>query len=172
MHVVSVSVSFEVCFAESSQIVGSWKFLDASFANHPSQYYSYKREESMWVIVEPALSMLRQQEIHLGDCWAGPFNVGTTSFQKNLETKLTKKLSGKLGLNIEGPRPTITWNHNGSTLKGRGPQEPKIVTAVWIISSGLDRITLHRWPKWISCCLNIEGAGSTITQMDSSRLYE
>jgi len=47
MHVVSVSVSLEVCFAESSQIVGSQKILDASFANHPSQYYSYKREESI-----------------------------------------------------------------------------------------------------------------------------
>jgi len=67
MHVVSVSVSLEVCFAESSQIVGSRKFLDASFANYPSQYYSYKREESIWVMVEPAPSMLRQQEIHLGE---------------------------------------------------------------------------------------------------------
>ena len=67
MLVVSVSVSLEVCFAESSQIVGSRKFLDASFANHPSQYYSYKREESIWVIVEPAHLMLNQQGIHLGD---------------------------------------------------------------------------------------------------------
>ena len=126
-------------------------------AAHPSQYFSHKREESIRVIVEPTLSMLRQQEIHLGYCWAGPFNVGTTSFQKNLETKLPKKLSGKLGLNIEGPRPTITRNHNGSTLKGRGPQEPKIVTAVWIISSGLDRITSHQSPKWILVVSTLKG---------------
>ena len=61
-HVVSASISLKVCFAESSQIIWNRKFLDASFANYPSQYYSYKREESIWVIVEPALSMLRQQE--------------------------------------------------------------------------------------------------------------
>ena len=118
----------------------------------------------------------------------GPFNVEATrnpfgfllsrplqcwdnEFPKNLETKLPKKLSGNLGLNIEGPRPTITWNHNGSTLKGRGPQEPKIVTAVWMISFGLDRITSHQPPKWILICLDIEGAGLTITQIDPSRLY-
>ena len=31
--------------------------------------------------------MLRQQEIHLGDCCAGPFNDGTTSFQKESRNK-------------------------------------------------------------------------------------
>ena len=48
-----------------------------------------------------------------------------------------------------GPRFTITRNHNGSTLKGCGPQEPTIVTAVSIISPGLHRIMSQQSPKWI-----------------------
>ena len=63
----------------------------------PESIFPYKREESIWVIVEPAPSMLRQQEIHLGYCWAGPSTLGQQVSKKRSRNKNSQKAFGEIG---------------------------------------------------------------------------